>query len=166
MPEEKVFKINHLAGMESAESKKYCEWKKALYAQVDPKVPATMIKVFHDLGYTGADGPDIDSTEDIKVQVGSIPIPINSSEHAKKMPVFKFYDEHGLSFDIIAVMLKEKGLVPDWEDYFNNAVKANWGPVVIWNRARELAEPFKWWDDEKWQVGAKMLFMRAVEAAK
>lgn len=64
------------------------------------------------------------------------------------MAVFKFKDTYGLPFEIIALELKEKGILPDWEEFCTEAIKHNWLFDRILKEAEELAVPLNLWNSE------------------
>jgi hypothetical protein len=71
--------------------------------------------------------------------------------------VFKLKDESGLPFDLIALMLVEEGLLPDWEDYFMSACRAGWTTKGIMRGVEELAGPFKWNDNPVFQERVRQM---------
>ncbi len=41
---------------------------------------------------------------------------------------FSFVDEQGLPLDVTIQILNEKGFMPDWIDFYNQATEAGWKP--------------------------------------
>lgn len=71
------------------------------------------------------------------------------------LKVFDMKDSHGMPFDLLGVMLKEKGMVPDWEDFCDGAICQNWSPEQIMRSAEELASPLGFWNDPEFQIRLK-----------
>lgn len=84
----------------------------------------------------------------------------------KPIPVFELADTHGVPFDILGVMLKERALVPDWEDFMRGAIRQGWLPKKIFSAAQELATPLGFWDQEEFQAKLKLLFVQGMENAR
>jgi hypothetical protein len=63
------------------------------------------------------------------------------------IPIFKLHDQSGLPWDMIALELKERGLVPDWLDFFTEACKAKWKRSTIDQATDEIAAVFGWSND-------------------
>lgn len=78
--------------------------------------------------------------------------------------VFDLSDTHGMPFDVLGVMLREKGLAPDWEDFMSKAIDRRWIPRRIWRSAEELARPLGFWEQDEFQAKLKMMFIRCMKA--
>jgi alanyl-tRNA synthetase len=80
--------------------------------------------------------------------------------------VFDLSDSRGIPFDIIALTLKEKGLVPDWQDFMRKAIRQLWTPKKIWQAAEELARPLGFWEQPEFQEKLKFIFVLEMRRIK
>lgn len=51
--------------------------------------------------------------------------------------VFPFVDSCGIPLDIVIDRLKDSGMVPDWVEFYDEAVKAGWHPGRVVLRLSE-----------------------------
>jgi alanyl-tRNA synthetase len=51
--------------------------------------------------------------------------------------VFPFVDTHGIPLDVVLDKLREHGLMPDWLEFYESAVKAGWHRERVVHRLEE-----------------------------
>ena len=51
--------------------------------------------------------------------------------------VFKMVDTYGLPLDIIIDQLKDRGMMPDWIDFYDQAIKVGWKPKGVLSKLSE-----------------------------
>ena len=72
---------------------------------------------------------------------------MGSVEMNRVVSFFKLHDASGMPWETLAIMTKEKGMLPDWEDFFMGACKAKWKRNYIQDVVREIAGVFRWHND-------------------
>lgn len=51
--------------------------------------------------------------------------------------VFPLVDTHGIPLDTVVEVLKSRSYIPDWLDFFDQAVRAGWKPSRVITRLAE-----------------------------
>ncbi len=53
---------------------------------------------------------------------------------------FSFVDEQGLPLDVVIQILNDKGFMPDWCNFYDQAVESGWKPKSIYQRLKSAIE--------------------------
>ena len=76
--------------------------------------------------------------------------------------IFELADTHGFPLEMSALELRERGLLPDWEDFFMGACKAKWKRRRIQRGLEEIAGVFGWLKDPVFMERAGKMWELAI----
>jgi alanyl-tRNA synthetase len=51
--------------------------------------------------------------------------------------VFPLVDTHGIGLELVVDRMRDQGMMPDWFDFYDSAVKAGWKPARVVTKLAE-----------------------------